>query len=144
MLAHLQAHAQETVDKITEAVRPYAPVAADTPGHHGGAFRDSLTGSVMDGFAEGDIPLAITSDRDYAKFVVGFFNGGFVGTNPHVIEVRYARALRFWVDGTHLVFAQSVVHPGTEPNPFFDSASDAIKQIVQEAVRDAAHAMLFA
>ena len=46
----------------------------------------------------------------YGKFVIS-------GTRPHLIEARNAKALRFTVGG-RVVFAKSVQHPGTKPNPY--------------------------
>lgn len=43
------------------------------------------------------------------------------GTQPHVIEARRARALRFEVGG-NVVFARRVNHPGTRPNRFLLNA----------------------
>lgn len=39
------------------------------------------------------------------------------GTGPHTIRPRQARALRFVMQG-RVVFAASVNHPGTRPNPY--------------------------
>ena len=41
------------------------------------------------------------------------------GTKPHVIEPRFAKALRFEAWGEE-VFAANVHHPGTSPDPFFE------------------------
>lgn len=39
------------------------------------------------------------------------------GTPPHIIRAKNAKALHFKVDGED-VFAKTVHHPGTRPNPF--------------------------
>ncbi len=44
-----------------------------------------------------------------------------LGTRPHPIFARNAKALRF-VTGGRVVFAKSVQHPGTEPNPYPERA----------------------
>lgn len=61
------------------------------------------------------------------KVVIGSFGVGhavFVneGTRPHVIRAKGA-ALTFTIQGRR-VFAKSVQHPGTEPNPFMNRARD--------------------
>lgn len=43
------------------------------------------------------------------------------GARPHVIRPRYARALRFEING-QTVFARKVNHPGNRPNPFLRNA----------------------
>jgi hypothetical protein len=43
------------------------------------------------------------------------------GARPHVIRPRFARALRFEMDG-RTVFAAKVNHPGNRPNPFLRNA----------------------
>ncbi|MEU1815133.1 hypothetical protein ABZ543_08040 [Streptomyces roseifaciens] len=44
-----------------------------------------------------------------------------LGTRPHIIRPRRAKALRFTVDG-QVVFAKLVRHPGTQPNNFLGRA----------------------
>ena len=43
------------------------------------------------------------------------------GARPHVIRPRFARALRFEING-QTVFARKVNHPGNLPNPFLRNA----------------------
>lgn len=43
------------------------------------------------------------------------------GARPHVIRPRFARALRFEING-QTVFARKVNHPGNRPNPFLRNA----------------------
>lgn len=45
------------------------------------------------------------------------------GTNPHVIEPRRKKALR-WTDGGKFVFARRVKHPGTKKDPYLYDALD--------------------
>ncbi len=40
------------------------------------------------------------------------------GTRPHVIAARRAKALRYVNASGQVVFARSVQHPGTQPNPY--------------------------
>jgi len=51
--------------------------------------------------------------------IYGLFYGRYVveGTKPHTIRPTHGRVLRFEVAGG-VVYATSVQHPGTKPNPF--------------------------
>lgn len=40
------------------------------------------------------------------------------GTRPHVIRARNSSSLRYEADSGEVVFAKSVVHPGTRPNRY--------------------------
>ncbi len=79
----------------------------------------------------------VSADAGHAKFVHG-------GTKPHVIRARKAKALRFQAGGK-TVFARSVNHPGTEPEPFLtealerelDNAADRVFSGALDALRDA-------
>jgi hypothetical protein len=57
---------------------------------------------------------AESRDKPYVRYVVE-------GTRAHEIRPRVAKALRFVYQG-RVVFARSVQHPGTQPNPFFARA----------------------
>lgn len=85
----------------------------------------------------------VSADAGHAKFVHG-------GTKPHVIRARKAKALafKFGIGGGHpgiTVFARSVNHPGTEPEPFLtealerelDNAADRVFDGALDALRDA-------
>lgn len=56
----------------------------------------------------------VGASADHAKYVE-------FGTDPHTIEADDAEALHFEIDGES-VFAQSVQHPGTKPQPFIRPA----------------------
>lgn len=59
----------------------------------------------------GDLIISVGSDRTYALL-------HHEGTRPHVIRPKSPTgALRFVMDGK-VVFAKSVNHPGTRPNPY--------------------------
>lgn len=134
-LDRLREKAVSMSQRITEVVRPHAPVGKDRPdGYEGGSLRDGLAGKVLRDSGN-EIEMAITSDQPYAEMVIK-------GTPPHVIEARNARALRFWAEGDHLVFTQRVNHPGTKPNPFFHKADEEIRQIVRADVGQAVRAVL--
>lgn len=47
------------------------------------------------------------------------------GTQPHTIEARTAQALHFKINGQD-VFAKSVNHPGTKPNPVMRNAARTV------------------
>ncbi len=51
------------------------------------------------------------------------------GTNPHVIEPRRKKALR-WTDGGAFVFARRVKHPGTKKDPYIYEALDAEEPVI--------------
>lgn len=51
------------------------------------------------------------------------------GTNPHVIESRRKKALR-WTDGGKFVFARRVKHPGTKKDPYIYEALDAEEPVI--------------
>jgi hypothetical protein len=114
---------------LFEAIRPHTPVSNDRQdGHEGGALRDGLKGKAEN--IQNGVRLAMTSDQKYAEFVIH-------GTRPHTIEMRSARALRFWAEGDSIRFAKSVHHPGTQPNPFYHDADDEIRHIVRTDVKTA-------
>lgn len=72
----------------------------------------------------------------YAPYILG-------GTRPHVIAAKNAKALRWVAHSGHgpVMFAKSVKHPGTKPNPFPDRAvgplGGIISQLFADAVREA-------
>jgi hypothetical protein len=131
-LESLRASAANMASRVTEAIRPHAPVSK-SPGRSGGGLRDSLTPKAEE--IEGGVSLQTTSDKEYAQYVIK-------GTQPHPIDARTARALTFWVDGDHLVFAQHVNHPGTQPNPFPREAGAEIREIVRAEVGAAVRGIL--
>jgi hypothetical protein len=55
------------------------------------------------------------------------------GTRPHTIVPLRARALHFWDRDGLEVFAKSVNHPGTRPNPWEEEARVACEALVEEA-----------
>jgi hypothetical protein len=68
--------------------------------------------------------VKIGSPVDYAPHVE-------LGTKPHVIEAKNAKALAFKIGG-QLIFAKKVNHPGTEPHPFLRPAVLNNKQRIME------------
>lgn len=134
VVRELQAQAPSAAKRVADAIRPHAPVGKDRPdGHEGGGLRDGLAGKATN--TPNGAELAVTSDKDYVRYVIE-------GTKPHQIQVRTARALRFWVEGDTLVFARHVNHPGTQPNLFYREAEDDIHTIVQGVVHQAMRKVL--
>lgn len=93
----------EIVRRIT--LRTAAIAAATAPGHMGQTVRPVFLGSKAN-------PVGIVMvDHPAASYVMN-------GTSPHPIRPRRpGGVLRFTVGG-RVVFARSVSHPGTKPNPF--------------------------
>ena len=77
----------------------------------------------------GGTSVAIGSDNPVAAFIEH-------GTRPHTIAARNARALRFNTSGG-VVFARSVQHPGTKPNPVLGNALERSQAGIVEIVNDA-------
>ena len=79
----------------------------------------------------------IVATMPYASFVDG-------GTEPHVIERRKAKALR-WESGGEVRFAQKVQHPGTQPDAFMGRALQKSERVlireIEVAVDKAAQKM---
>lgn len=96
-------------DKLAEEMRTEAPYREDDGSGSGEHLRDSIAFGGVEAGA-GRISMTWTSDVPWAPFVVG-------GTEPHEIHARFARALHF-LGSEGEVFARSVNHPGTEPDPF--------------------------
>jgi len=78
-----------------------------------GRLRRSIHARVPD-----DVTAKIGSSVHYAPYVE-------MGTEPHVIVPRKAKALRFVVDGK-VVFAKRVQHPGTKPRPYLRPALEIV------------------
>jgi hypothetical protein len=57
------------------------------------------------------------------------------GTKPHVIEPKYAKALRFEAWGDE-VFTANVHHPGTAPDPFFDHGVVKAEQVLMDEAKE--------
>jgi hypothetical protein len=68
-----------------------------------------------------------TSDR-----IAGYLQHG---TRPHRIEARNAKALRFEMGGG-IVFAKSVMHPGTAPTEWLERAGQLSLNPVERAFED--------
>lgn len=68
-------------------------------------------------------PATVTGDRIVGGVTAHADYGIFVheGTKPHMIYPRKAKALRFTMNGK-TVYAKSVRHPGTRPQPFLLTA----------------------
>lgn len=75
------------------------------------------------------VRFSVGSGVDYAAMVE-------FGTSSHTIEASGGGALHFTVDGTE-VFAQSVDHPGTDPNPFLRDAAASVERELPSIVQGA-------
>lgn len=62
--------------------------------------------------------VTVSADANYASFME-------LGTRPHVIRPRNAKALRF-TQGSRVVFATRVNHPGTRARPFLGPAAASV------------------
>ena len=100
------AQADRIASQVLEVAKRNCPVRSGRLRNSGKV--DGVTSRGMQ--AEGTVSFT----APYAVFV-------HEGTRPHVIRPRYARALRFEMDG-RTVFAAKVHHPGTAPNPFLANA----------------------
>lgn len=67
----------------------------------------------------------VVLDPAIARTESGKSYGVFVhdGTPPHDIRPRFKKSLR-WANGSEFVFARSVKHPGTKPDPFLYDAGE--------------------
>ncbi len=63
----------------------------------------------------------VIADTEYASAVNR-------GTKPHEIRPKNASVLRFPTKGGRIVYARSVAHPGTAPNPFL---LDALRDVIR-------------
>lgn len=88
-----------------------------------GEMRNRTTVTVSPRF--GGWVIEAIADTPYARFVAG-------GTRPHVIRPRSKRALRFNV-GSQVVFARSVNHPGTQPNPWWSQAFENARRTLRSS-----------
>lgn len=56
------------------------------------------------------------------------------GTQAHEIRARSAKALKFEVGGV-TIFRQSVQHPGTRPNPWYNEAVGKMAEFTESELR---------
>ena len=104
---------------------PYSSAPPRVPGF----LRDTLRATVLGG--AGSAVVHFTTDASYVHFVID-------GTAPHTITPVNGDWLVFNVGG-EWVFAHSVDHPGTQPNPFQQRALDITEPERQLAVRTAGY-----
>ncbi len=135
MLERVRARAEETAQRVTDAIRSHAPVyRGPDPRHEGGALRDGLKGKLQRELPDG-VELATVSDQPYVRPLID-------GQRPHTIEARYAGSLMFYASDGGIVFRRRVEHPGAEPNPFPHEADAEIREIVRDVMGEAARAVL--
>ncbi|MGW2213195.1 hypothetical protein [Streptomyces sp. NPDC001781] len=100
------------VQRLT--LRTAAIAAATAPGHMGQTIRPIFKGSKAN-------PLGIVMvDHPAASFVMN-------GTRPHEIRPRRHNGRLRFTSGSRIIYARSVNHPGTKPNPFLWKAMLAAK-----------------
>ncbi len=90
------------------------------------AFKDrtgELRRSIVS-FRRSDWAAGIKATAKHAAYVE-------YGTEPHRIEARKARSLRF-VSAGEIRFRRSVQHPGTKPTHFMERAGDAGRTALEE------------
>ena len=61
-----------------------------------------------------------------------------LGTRPHIIKARRARALAGWQWKGEDVIVKSVHHPGTKPKPFMRPALEQNRGRIDDLLQDAA------
>lgn len=93
-----------------------------------GTLRASIASEVSS-IASNVLRAHIGSNVDYAADVE-------FGTDPHTITPTDAEALH-WTEGGEDVFAQSVQHPGTDPQPFLGPAIETHKSDIEELLASA-------
>ncbi|NUO48732.1 MAG: hypothetical protein HOV80_07740 [Polyangiaceae bacterium] len=132
-----RANIQAGLERAVEAVVIYGSMAAkaDAPVETG-RLKDSLEGVVTRSSstsAEGVVRARVK----HMRFVIE-------GTEPHVIEPKRKKALKFNGAGG-IVFARRVNHPGTRPNDFLADArreaEETLRRELQQTV-DAACARM--
>jgi hypothetical protein len=116
--ARIRERAEEIVGTasvlLEERLRDAAPVGSPDPesGHQPGHLRDSISVSSPHP-GEGGPAVSALAAAEYASFAND-------GSDPHVIEPRNAKVLRFHIPGVGIVYARRVQHPGTQPTNFWD------------------------
>ena len=81
--------------------------------------------SIISGYDPETMTIWVGSNLEYAPHVE-------FGTQPHIIEPKTKKALKFETDGK-TVFAKKVQHPGTSANPFIERA---IKRVIPDIVEE--------
>jgi len=126
MLSVLNQILREIGNVFVPALKAETPVKT-------GKLRDSTVYEIKGSAA--DMRLEV---RQNARTANGTFYGHMVrmGTRPHPIVPRNAKALAFMIGG-NLVFAKRVNHPGTRANKYhvraWNNISSAVEAIMQNA-----------
>jgi len=107
---------------LKDAIEAAAKSARDT------ALFNDVTGGLRKSITErvGDLEGEVAANAKYARFVE-------CGTDPHEIKPKRKQALRFVQNG-RVVFARSVMHPGTKARPFMGTAADVGQQVLDYGV----------
>lgn len=116
--AEVMAALAKTAERIvTPLLKAETPVKS-------GRLRKSTASTVT--MVAGGAEIVWKSDAPYTRFVIE-------GTKPHTITAN-GSALRFEVNG-QVVYATSVNHPGTKPNPFPKRAMTRALPAIEAAAR---------
>lgn len=110
---------------VTQAADVVAPLAKRFMGHKTNALDRSVSTRVVQ--RNGKAVAEVTAGGRSAPY--GLLH--HTGTRPHPIFPRNKSVLRFDVGGV-TVFAKSVNHPGTDPNPYLIRAARAAGLPVRE------------
>lgn len=102
-------------EEMVDTMRAVAPI--DT-----GALESSI-----DRRRTGNLSQVIEAGEEYARYVIE-------GTSPHEIT---GNPLAFEIDG-RMIFTRRVQHPGTDPNPFPETALEIEQPRVEGYATDAA------
>lgn len=127
--AALEQHLKEAMETAILLVEGTAKrlVPVDT-----GRLRSSIATEVQQ-IASNVLRAHIGTNVEYAEAIE-------FGTDPHTITADSAEALH-WTEGGEDVFAQSVEHPGTDPQSFIGDAIethiDDIEELLVGAIEDA-------
>jgi len=118
--ANIQEILEETAEDTVEKAKILASERLEKPGTY------------LDSFYISPAPLEVRFGNIHraARFLE-------YGTQPHIIEPRTRKALRFEVDGT-MIFARRVLHPGTEPCRILSDALAEELVVMREKLREAA------
>lgn len=103
---------ESAAKRIARRAQVLAPVRT-------GRLRDSIRAGEARRTGPAEMTAEVTAGAAHAVYV-------HEGTSPHVIRPRTGKALRFTAGG-QLVFARSVMHPGTSPNRFLIQAMNEEK-----------------
>jgi len=111
--------AKDLAQNVEDLMRDITPVRT-------GRLKESVRSEAL---SECEYRVVVGSpEAYYAPFV-------FLGTRPHVIEPKTAKALRFEIDGS-VIFAKRVYHPGTKPIPLWEHLTDLMETVLPKVAEE--------